>query len=410
MRFNSKKKKGYPKSGSRFIDKAKDIGTSRGAKQTAAGVAIVTDLATGANISRLPFQGLVKAGTKLAEGAGHLRRGAGALKNTLASAYQKSRKGSTPSKPSSSKPLQITAGGPKPLEIAASSSKGGVIIPDAPKPHPSGAATHTAGQNTKATMGGKFFRGSKVNVPNNPLNTTGLSKGPGSKAGSFSLPKSGTILDSRINSTTSSAKNRASALIKEGQKTQKSLGPSAANELRSNVATKVKDIRSRARNKVTKLAETISKSTGKSVNYIKAANKKLSTPEGRKALDTAYKNVSKRSSVLKPGVKLLGGRVAGLAIIGKSIPGVSHALVGSDVVGLKLSSVGDIAKGSLKAKVGGGYGDLAKATSKAGSQISDTWKSRGAAAKKYVTKTMPANRAATKIKVAKLKKNPKKKY
>jgi hypothetical protein len=282
MRFNSKKKKGYPKSGSRFIDKVKDVGTPRGAKQAAAGVAIVTDLATGANISRLPFQALGKAGTKLAEGAGHLRRGAGAFKNTLASAYQKSRKGSTPSKPSSSKPLQITAGGTKPLRLygiqIGSGRNPNAIITPAPKPNAprqSGSIPqHQINQTTgrpfpkNSLAGGKpGSAGRNVRVPlvrgAETYTRAAIMKkgfGPGSP-----LPKSGLLAvateQKRVDAIKSSITKTKDASTKKTKKLASSAPPKsnlpASANARDTIASKIKDTRKKTNTIVAKKTKQI---------------------------------------------------------------------------------------------------------------------------------------------------------
>ena len=265
------------------------MASSRGAKQAAVTGAVIADLSTGANVSKAVINKPIQAGAygigKLSSGAGYVARGLGSLKKTASSAYNKARYGSTPSV---KKDTTLRLGsGTKPLGLPEKAGGSRVIIPKAPAPRGTGARV----VQPKPTMLSGKFGGPTIPVPNNPLNTTGLPKGPGTKAGSFKLPKSSTVLDPKIQKTKDSAKKRAGNVVKAGQKNPKIYGNFAT---RDQAATKAKSIRNRANVKVDKIASTISKNTGKSVNYVKAANKKLSTPQGKADLNKAYKASSGR--------------------------------------------------------------------------------------------------------------------
>lgn len=295
MQFSEKKKYKRKTFGEKFDSKGKDMKSSRGIKQAAVALAVIADWATGANVTKAVVSKPIRAGAygygKFSAGAGYVAKGLDSLKKTASSAYNRARYGSTPSV---KKDTTLRLGsGTKPLGLPERGGGRRVIIPKAPAPRGTGVWVVQ-----KPTMLSGKFGGPTIPVPNNPLNTTGLPKGPGTKAGSFKLPKSslgafGTanVLDPKIQKTKDSAKKRAWNVVKAGQKNPKTYGNFAT---RDQAATKAKNIRNRANVKVDKIASTISKDTGKSVNYVKAANKKLSTPQGKADLNKAYKASSGR--------------------------------------------------------------------------------------------------------------------
>jgi hypothetical protein len=158
------------------------------------------------------------------------------------------------------------------------------------------------------------------------LPTTGMPKGPGTTTGSF---KPNLTLDSKmqsdmskISSTKKSATTRSKNLItnapSKGVSKGMSLGQS--DKIRAQVAEKVKGIRKRATNKVTKIqkqidtrAAEISKKTGRPVESVKKFNKSMTTQAGKNKLDKAF--LSSRG--IKPKVKLNAAAMlnpAGIAI------------------------------------------------------------------------------------------------
>lgn len=285
------KKKKYERKNlvEKIVQKTKDVASSRGARQAAVAGAVIADLSTGAKVAKGVVSKPIQAGAygigKLSSGAGYVAKGLGSLKKTASSAYNRARYGSTPSVKKDTT-LRLGAG-TKPLGLPEKGSGSRVIIPKAPGPRGTGARVV---QPQPTMLSGKFGAPT-IPVPNNPLNTTGLPKGPGTASGSFKLPKSSTVLDSNIQKTKASAKKRAGNVVKAGQKNPKTYGNFAT---RDQAATKAMSIRNRANVKVDKIASTISKNTGKSVNYVKAANKKLSTPQGKADLNKAYKASSGR--------------------------------------------------------------------------------------------------------------------
>lgn len=158
------------------------------------------------------------------------------------------------------------------------------------------------------------------------LPTTGMPKGPGTTTGSF---KPNLTLDSKmqsdmnkISSTKKSATTRSKNLItnapSKGVSKGMSLGQS--DKVRAQIAEKVKGIRKRARNKVTKIqkqidtkAAEISKKTGRPVESVKKFNKSMTTQAGKNKLDKAFLG----SRGIKPKVKLNAAAMlnpAGIAI------------------------------------------------------------------------------------------------
>jgi hypothetical protein len=158
------------------------------------------------------------------------------------------------------------------------------------------------------------------------LPTTGMPKGPGTTTGSF---KPNLTLDSKmqsdmskISSTKKSATTRSKNLItnapSKGVSKGMSLGQS--DKIRAQVAEKVKGIRKRATNKVTKIqkqidtrAAEISKKTGRPVESVKKFNKSMTTQAGKNKLDKAFLG----SRGIKPKVKLNAAAMlnpAGIAI------------------------------------------------------------------------------------------------
>lgn len=100
-------------------------------------------------------------------------------------------------------------------------------------------------------------------------------------------------------------------------------------------------------------------------------------------------------------IQLLGGKAfLGLGLA-KTIPGIGTASIVADAGGVSYKSAMNVVK---DLSIFGSTANLPKSLKQAGSEVSSSWKSRGTAIKKYVTQTMPANRAKTKAKIAKLKK------
>ena len=100
-------------------------------------------------------------------------------------------------------------------------------------------------------------------------------------------------------------------------------------------------------------------------------------------------------------IQLLGGKAfLGLGLA-KTIPGIGTASILADAGGVSYKSAMNVVK---DLSIFGSTANLPKSLKQAGSEVSSSWKSRGTAIKKYVTQTMPANRAKTKAKIAKLKK------
>jgi hypothetical protein len=174
------------------------------------------------------------------------------------------------------------------------------------------------------TIGGKPFDVTKKQV----LNTTGLPKGPGTTAGSFK-PK--LTLDDKLMSdyksiakTKASAKKRQANLIKNapGKAMQPGDTVGARSKARDAVAKKVRASRKRVSNKVTQIgksidarAKQISKTTGRTIEKVKAFNKRLSTPAGKAALKTAYKTAAKRAGATAVALAPVpGARVASVAM------------------------------------------------------------------------------------------------
>lgn len=263
-----------------FVEKAKSFGdnvaSSRGAKQVIATTAIVTDLATGANISRQPFRLAGFTAGKMAAGAGHIKRGAGSFKNTLTSAYQKAIKG--PSKPVGTntykkpvgpkRPLRITAG-TKPLRLYGTQIGTGLnpktIVTPAPKPgavKPSGSIPNRlVNQSTGRPFPKESIAGGKpgtksIRTIRMPLvrgaetytRAAIMSKGsgPGSP-----LPKSGMIAianeNKRVGALNSSIKKTKDASIKKTKKLSSSAPPKSniatSANARDKIAAKIKNVR-----------------------------------------------------------------------------------------------------------------------------------------------------------------------
>jgi len=154
------------------------------------------------------------------------------------------------------------------------------------------------------TIGGKPFDPTKKQV----LNTTGLLKGPGTKSGSFKPKLS---VDSKLMSdyqniekTKTSAKKRQTNLIKNAPGKAMEAGDTQGvrRKARDSAAKKVKASRKRTSTRVANIgksienrAKQIAKTTGRTVEKVKAINKKLSTPSGRVALSKAFRGTNTAS-------------------------------------------------------------------------------------------------------------------
>ena len=321
--FSGKKK--YKRKG--LKDKIKsqisNIKSKRGAAQIGTGVAVAGDvLLNKARVVKAPIKLAAWGAGKTVQGLGKARAGLGRAKKAATDLYNKGRYGS--GKPIKvDKTLRLEAG-KKPLGLPAKGSIPNVIIPEAPV-RTGPVKRGQGGSIPKNPI--RVFRGPDKNrivsnklpgwgintkVPNNPFNTTVLKKGPGTASGTFKIPKEGRIIDSRINKVTDSARKRAKNVIKKGQALAKQYGNFQA---RDKAAKKAKDIISRGRTKATKIATEISKHTGKSVAYVKAVNKKLSTPAGKAALNAAYKRSAKRVAASAVALAPVpGARVASVAM------------------------------------------------------------------------------------------------
>ena len=190
-----------------------------------------------------------------------------------------------------------------------------------PKPPKINVPKLTGGIMGEGKIGGRKLNAAGVNLP-----TTGMPKGPGTKAGSFK-PK--LTLDNKlmgdyksIAKTKASAKKRQANLIKNapGKTMQPGDTVGARSKARASVAKKLKASRKRTANKVTKIqkgidtrAKQIAKDTGRTTTQVKKFNKRMSTSAGKDQLNKAYLG----SRGIKPKVKLNAAAMlnpAGMAI------------------------------------------------------------------------------------------------
>jgi len=153
------------------------------------------------------------------------------------------------------------------------------------------------------TIGGRKLSKLTVKSP-----TIGIPTGPGTKSGSFKPKLS---VDSKLMSdyqniekTKTSAKKRQTNLIKNAPGKAMEVGDTQGvrRRARDSVAKKVKASRKRTSTRVANIgksienrAKQIAKTTGRTVEKVKAINKKLSTPSGRAALSKAFRGTNTAS-------------------------------------------------------------------------------------------------------------------
>tara|TARA_A100001201_G_scaffold117733_1_gene101334 strand:+ start:1074 stop:2219 length:1146 start_codon:yes stop_codon:yes gene_type:complete len=291
---------------------------------------------TGYKVTGAAGKGFQKAGSALGTAGRNIKTFGSNVKKSFMESYNPPKPKKIPKNrrlnAANVQPDKLT---PKPKRLGAGSGTdrpGTIHTPSPKKPVRRGqggqpkASKLNVPKLTGGVMGQGKIGGRKLNAAGVNLPTTGMPKGPGTKAGSFK-PK--LTLDNKlmgdyksIAKTKASAKKRQTNLIKNapGKAHQPGDTPGARSKARASVAGKVKASRKRVSTKVTKIkksidtrAKQIAKDTGRTTTQVKQFNKRMSTPAGKDQLNKAYLG----SRGIKPKVKLNAAAMlnpAGMAI------------------------------------------------------------------------------------------------